>query len=44
MLMVKGLRPSKCYIPQNNDLQTKVVKDIPSSSQHVMENRSINYI
>jgi hypothetical protein len=43
--MVKGLRPPKLYLPQrDNDLQTKVMKGIPSSSQYVIENRSINYI
>jgi hypothetical protein len=31
MLMVKDLRPSKHYLPLGyNDLQTKVMKDIPS--------------
>jgi hypothetical protein len=34
MLMVKDLRPSKHYLPYN-DLQTKVMKDIPSSFQYV---------
>jgi hypothetical protein len=27
-----------------NDLQTKVMKDIPSSSQYTMESKSMNYI
>jgi hypothetical protein len=27
-----------------NDLQTKVMKGIPSSSQYVMESRSMSYI
>jgi hypothetical protein len=34
MLMIKDLRPSKHYLPWDNDLQTKVMKDIPSSSQY----------
>jgi hypothetical protein len=34
MLMVKNLRPTKPLSPSGyNDLQTKVMKDIPSSSQ-----------
>jgi hypothetical protein len=36
MLMVKDLRPSKHYLPKDNDLQMKVMKDIPSSYQHII--------
>jgi hypothetical protein len=45
MLMVKGLHPPKALYPSGyNDLQTKVMKDIPSSSQNTIESRSMNYI
>jgi hypothetical protein len=34
LLMIRDLRPSKHYFPLGyNDLQTKVMKDIPSSFQ-----------
>jgi hypothetical protein len=36
MLIIKDLRPSNPYLPWDNDLQTKVMKDIPSSFQHVI--------
>jgi hypothetical protein len=35
MLNVKVLRPSEHYFPLGyNDFRTKVMKDIPSSTQH----------
>jgi hypothetical protein len=38
MLMVKDLRPPKVLSPLGyNDLQTKVKKDIPSSSQYIYQ-------
>jgi hypothetical protein len=38
MLMVKDLRPPKVLSPLGyNDLQTKVMKDIPSSSQYIYQ-------
>jgi hypothetical protein len=38
MLMVKDLRPLKVLSPLGyNDLQTKVMKDIPSSSQYIYQ-------
>jgi hypothetical protein len=42
MLNVKVLLPSKHYIPlRDNDFRTKVVKDVPSSKQHINEERNI---
>jgi hypothetical protein len=42
MLNVEVLRPSKHYIPlRYNDFRTKVVKDVPSSKQHINEERNI---
>jgi hypothetical protein len=42
MLNVKVLRPSKHYIPlRDNDFRMKVVKDVPSSKQHINEERYI---
>jgi hypothetical protein len=35
MLMIKDLRPSEHYPMGYNDLQTKVMKDVPSSSRHI---------
>jgi hypothetical protein len=37
MSNVKVLRPSEYYFPLgHNDFQTKVMKDIPSSTQHII--------
>jgi hypothetical protein len=37
---VKVLRPSKHYIPlRDNVFRTKVVKDVPSSKQHMNEEK-----
>jgi hypothetical protein len=34
LIMIKDLRPSKHYLPLGyNDLRTKVMKGVPSSSQ-----------
>jgi hypothetical protein len=33
LLMIRDLRPSKHYLPWDNDLETKVMKGIPSSFQ-----------
>jgi hypothetical protein len=42
MLNVKVLRHSKHYIPlRDNDSRTKVVKDVPSSKQHINKERNI---
>jgi hypothetical protein len=44
---VNGLRPSsfEALSPLGyNDLQTKLIKDIPSSSQYVMKSRYVCYI
>jgi hypothetical protein len=42
MLNVKVLRPWKHYIPLgDNDFRTKVVKDVPSSKQHINEERNM---
>jgi hypothetical protein len=42
MLNVKVLRPSKDFIPlRDNDFWTKVLKDVPSSKQHINEERNI---
>jgi hypothetical protein len=42
MLNVKVFRPSKHYIPlRDNDFRTKVAKDVPSSKQHINEERNI---
>jgi hypothetical protein len=39
---VKILHPSKHYFPlRDNDFRTKVVKDVPSSKQHINEERNI---
>jgi hypothetical protein len=40
MLNAKVLRPSKHYIPlRDNVFRTKVVKDVPSSKQHMNEEK-----
>jgi hypothetical protein len=45
MLMVKRSSSSKALsLSGYNDLQAKVMKGIPSSSQNVMESRSMSYI
>jgi hypothetical protein len=36
MSMVKDLRPWNIISLRNNDLQTKVMKDVPSSSQYII--------
>jgi hypothetical protein len=37
MLMIKALCPPKHYLPLGyNDLQTKVMKNVPSSSQYIL--------
>jgi hypothetical protein len=36
MSMVKDLRPRNIISLRNNDLQTKVMKDVPSSSQSII--------
>jgi hypothetical protein len=42
MLNVKVLHPTKHYIPlRDNDFRTKIAKDIPSSKQHLNEERNI---
>jgi hypothetical protein len=42
MLNVKVLRPTKHHTSlRDNDLRTKIEKDVPSSKQHINEERNI---